>query len=353
MTPRKTIFLILCLSCATVAVGYFLYALHRSEPMLPTPGNVASKPPPSSPTKLKKTAPPTTLQRLLFTSTDRAHRGSLASQPLKSSDPSAIEFYDRMDCLRIDYRGHHGICLRINTKTPGFPTDAVLFDRHFQTKHVIAVDGIVSRARVSPDGRWGAVTVFKKGDSYADARMSTRTKLIDMDQGTPVADLEEFSVWQDSQPFHKQDFNFWGVTFENDNHHFYATLGTGGKTYLIRGDRLTRKAQVITEGVECPSLSPDNTRLAFKKRNPPTSATTWHLAVLELATLKEVDLSETRNIDQQVQWLDNQHILYALSEDEKVIGGGAIDSWIIPADNSGPPKRLFVNTDSPVAYGGS
>ena len=33
------------------------------------------------------------------------------------------------------------------------------------------------------------------------------------------------------------DFNFWGVTFARDSDRFYATLATGGKTYLSQGSR--------------------------------------------------------------------------------------------------------------------
>ena len=45
-----------------------------------------------------------------------------------------------------------------------------------------------------------------------------------------------------------------------------ATLSSGGRHYLIKGSVNGRDARVIHEGVECPSLSPDNHRIAFKKR---------------------------------------------------------------------------------------
>ena len=38
-----------------------------------------------------------------------------------------------------------------------------------------------------------------------------------------------------------------------------------------------------------------------------------HLAVLDLATLQEMLLSESRSVDDQVQWLDDRHILYSLA----------------------------------------
>ena len=61
------------------------------------------------------------------------------------------------------------------------------------------------------------------------------------------------------------DFNFWGVTFARDSNRFYATLRTGDKTFLLEGDVAARRARVIRENAECPSISPDNTRVAYKK----------------------------------------------------------------------------------------
>ncbi len=49
--------------------------------------------------------------------------------------------------------------------------------------------------------------------------------------------------------------------------------------------------QVLRTGVECPSLSPDGTRLAFKKRIAEPSE--WRLAVLDLATLQDTLLNES------------------------------------------------------------
>ena len=53
---------------------------------------------------------------------------------------------------------------------------------------------------MSSDGRYGAVTMFVSGHSYADAgRFSTATTLIDMDAGRKIADLEQFEVTHDGQ----------------------------------------------------------------------------------------------------------------------------------------------------------
>ena len=62
------------------------------------------------------------------------------------------------------------------------------------------------------------------------------------------------------------DFNFWGVTFAADSDTFYATLSSGGVNYLIVGRVTTRRVQVVRADVECPSLSPDGTHIAYKHR---------------------------------------------------------------------------------------
>ena len=66
-----------------------------------------------------------------------------------------------------------------------------------------------------------------------------------MRTGSVLFDLAQLAVTRDGKPFEATDFNFWGVTFTNDERHFYATLGTGGKTYLIEADIATRQATVI------------------------------------------------------------------------------------------------------------
>ena len=73
----------------------------------------------------------------------------------------------------------------------------------------------------------------------------------------------------------------------------------------------TRRARVLHENVECPSISPDNTRVAYKK----WVGDTWQLHVLDLATMRETPLAEKRHIDDQVEWLDDERILYGLGTD--------------------------------------
>ncbi len=130
--------------------------------------------------------------------------------------------------------------------------------------------------------------------------------------------------------------NFWGVTFTRDSDRFYATLATGGNIYLVEGSVRERTLRTIHDDVECPSLSPDETRIAYKKRAGP-GGKRWRLHVLDLTTMREAPLAETRSVDDQVEWLDDRRVLYGLEE----------QIWMAPADGSGSPRRFAERGDSP------
>jgi Tol biopolymer transport system component len=197
--------------------------------------------------------------------------------------------------------------------------------------------------RVSPDGRFAAATVFESGHSYAERGFSTRTTLYDLTGGVSLGDLEQFQTMRDGAPFHAVDFNFWGVTFARDSNMFYATLDTAGVSYLIRGNVQQRTAEVVRPNVECPSLSPDNSRIAFKKRVGARSLGWWQIAVLNLDTLTETILNnESRSVDDQVEWLDDARLVYHLTN-----GSTAADLWAMRVDNSTPPERLLISAYSP------
>ena len=87
---------------------------------------------------------------------------------------------------------------------------------------------------------------------------------------------------------------------------------------------------MIHENVECPSLSPDGTRIAYKHRTGVEDARRGGSTVLDLATMRETPLAETRSVDDQAEWLDDDHVLYGVD--------GAV--YAVPADGSGEPAAL-------------
>jgi WD40 repeat protein len=269
------------------------------------------------------------------------------------SDPGAQRALTSLKCARVAYAGGRGVCVTGGTGGLYRSPQALVFDASFTRLFSIPLQGYPSRAAVSRDGHYGATTNFVGADSYATSGFSTRTYIIDLRTGRIMFDLEKLQVTRDGSPFENANFNFWGVTFAPDNHHFYATLGSGAETYLIEGDVTTETATVLRTGVECPSLSPDGKEIAFKQRNPGTLAT-WRLSVLNLSTMQAHPLAETRNVDDQAAWLNNTTVAYGLAEGSGGSTGNtaglsamsagasiATDTWTVPADGSGHPTLLL------------
>jgi hypothetical protein len=241
-----------------------------------------------------------------------------------------------LTCARVAFAGGTGICMAQSRTFPTPAYQARLFDRNEHVFAKIDVPGTPSRARVSPDGRYAASTTFVGGDAYTNpGQFSTRTRVYDVRARKTIGDLEDFTVTQDGRTIKKQDFNFWGVTFTGEGAKFYATLGTGTHHYLIRGDAQAKTAEVVRDGIECPSLSPDGTRIGFKARvGKPFQ---WRFHVLDLASGKETALPETRSVDDQIAWLDDRTLAYGV--DEQVMQ--------VPADGSAAPRVLLAGATNP------
>jgi hypothetical protein len=267
----------------------------------------------------------------------------LSVAPLDARQP-ADRASAELTCERVSYAAGRGVCLSADR---GFFTtyNAVLFDRTFKATHTIKLDGRPSRTRVSSDGRVAAITVFVTGHSYVGSPFSTKTTILDMATGDELGDLESFTTWRGGDRFKSADFNFWGVTFARDSNVFYASLRTAGMTYLVRGDLGLRKLTVLRENVECPSLSPDNRLIAFKKRVGSDQAP-WRFHVLDLATMTERPVAaEARSIDDQIEWLDDNHVLYAV---RRSLHSSSLDVWAAPIDNSAPARMFLPEAESPI-----
>jgi hypothetical protein len=257
--------------------------------------------------------------------------------------PAGAAYITPLSCERVYFANGRGLCLSVTDEGTIGPEGPVasrwaeVFDADFHVRRRIRLAGAPSRVRVSPDGRYAAATVFDSGHSYADHRFSTRTTIFDLETAAvAIEDLETVETRRDGAVFQARDFNFWGVTFARDGDTFFATLDTAGTSYLVKGRVNERVMYVVHAGVECPSLSPDNTRVAFKRRLGSASRGWWQIAVLELASMKESSLTaETRSVDDQVEWLDDERVAYHITGE-----GTPADLWAVRVDGTGRPERI-------------
>jgi hypothetical protein len=330
-------FLALSVVCLSVAGGYVVHSKARHRALIQAG---TALPAPTSESVAAVQAQPHVLFRNLSTA---AEAGFVAMAPLTAPDgPRLITDHS---CSRVHMAAGHGLCLVEQQDDPFVsPYRARFFGPDLRTVHELPLAGLPSRARVSPDGRFGASTVFVNGDSYATGTFSTRTSLYDMTSGTPLGDLETFAASKDGKRFQSPDFNYWGVTFARRSGRFYATLGTGGHSYLVEGDVAARTVKVLRDGVECPSLSPDGTRIAFKQKvsGGGLLEVKWRLSVLSLDNLQDHPLAEARNVDDQPEWLDDGTVLYSMES----------DIYAVEADGTGAPRLFALRADSPAVLAG-
>lgn len=259
------------------------------------------------------------------------------------SAPDGTRTLSSLHCVRVYAAGGTGVCLTIQQGAVP-KVYAVVLDGALRPVRQVRLAGAPSRARVSASGRMVSWTVFVSGDSYTSTNLSTRTGILDSRTGQVLDNLESFSLILNGRRDHDPSLNYWGVTFTKDDDHFYATVRTGGRTYLIQGSMHDRTLRSLRENVECPSISPDGTRLVFKKAtNDP--ARHWRLTVLDLATMRETPLAETRSIDDQAAWLDDGTVLYGR------VDGAVPDVWAVQADGRGAPRLFLKNAYSPAPIG--
>lgn len=334
MTPRRRLQAFgLIAAAAVAAIGVTLSRARFTPPAGGTRPITGVEAVPAAPAVVRPSPPYVAVRSLA----NDATWGRVALVPLES--PAAPRFVAPLACLRVHIAAGRGVCLATDTSAGSRHLAYILGD-DFLPSATLTLTGPPSRARMSRDGRYAATTVFESGHSYADDAFSTRTTLIDVASGTSLGDLEQFTVIRDGGAFRRLDFNFWGVTFAPESGRFYATLAWSGRPHLVEGDIQRREVRVIAPDVECPSLSPDATRVAFKRRE--AGGFTWRLWTMRLDTLAATPIAgETRSIDDQVEWLDDRRVLYQFPDDS----GNHV--WMVEADTARPAERFIADAWSP------
>jgi hypothetical protein len=327
---RLIVITISAVLCLGFAGGYFIYVRAQGSSALTV-----------SPESATDVASVLAGPHIVFRSSSLgAHYGQLAAVPL--GDPSGARANLGLTCERTYATKTAGACLfakRGVVQTYGITT----LDAQLRPTGTAELAGLPSRVRISADSSLVATTTFVGGHSYAQASFSTET--IIRRNGKSLGNIESWKSTVDGRPLRSVDRNFWGVTFADDDDTFYATAASGNTTWLMRGSLKSKSMISLGTDAECPSISPDQTKIAYKKRLDSNARGVWRLAVLDLHTGKESMLAETRSVDDQVEWLDNSRLLYALSRP----GSEATtsDVWVVPADGTGSTQILIPEASSP------
>jgi hypothetical protein len=332
LRARSILLVAICVVALGVAVAYLLAARHHqrtvAEEESPTvahaaPDDLGSRP------------------RVVFRNmTPGAAYGTISMVPL--ADPTGPRVVSDTPCERVYATSKNLVCL---SSDRGFITTygAHILDNHLHQTQTLPFIGIPSRARLSQDGTLVATTSFTSSDSYASMTFSTRTMITRVD-GQTVGSLEDFTLVHDGGTIQPVDRNYWGVTFAHDVDTFYATVRFSGHTWLVRGSISQRRMVTLHEDAECPSLSPDGRNIVYKQRGDLPRGT-WRLVDYDVATGTVTPLAETRSVDDQVEWLDDGHVLYGLprhgSQPE------IDDVWSVPISGSGTPTRFIREASSP------
>lgn len=265
----------------------------------------------------------------------RAH-GRVAMMPATADGTRHLT---TLRCSRLSYAGGRGLCLTEEERDGAVTNVAYVFDRTFTRGARLELPGVPTRVRVAPAGDIAAVTTYAEEESPEGERLAIESLLIDLRTARAIADLREFHIDVPDGAL-AGPFDFASVAFDRDSDRFFATLSTPSARYVVVGSVRARRLRPIAPDVASEALSPDGTKLIVKRRIGDREF--WELGVLELSSLAARPVDQGgRTVDDQVEWLDDRHLLYHDASD----AGTSI--WVVAADGQSPPRVLVPEAFSP------
>jgi hypothetical protein len=249
-------------------------------------------------------------------------------------------------CLRVHVAADRGVCLSKDDAIISSYT-TIFFDTANPDAEIKSYAGALpSRVRVSPSGTFSSVTAFLTGSSYEDISTDTTTAVTidDIDGNILRRDANQFEVLADDEKYDTFGSQYWGMTFVDEDE-FYVTGFYGDDPEIMHGS--LQDMTVTPTGWEgsCPSVSPDGKTIVFKELRPQGG---FDLVAVDLKSGERWMLGEERSADDQVEWLDDDTILYALHPD----GGNTqtqpeFDIWVLDIAPGSEPALFLPNADSP------
>jgi hypothetical protein len=253
--------------------------------------------------------------------------------------PAIMRVNTGLTCERVHFAGGRGICLSADHSGESRYLASV-FGPDFEPGRPIVLEGAPVYARVSPDGRLAAASFQTSPPTAQQPFAPTQTWLIDALSGELVADLADFVLLRDGAELAEDVVDYWGVSFKSDGDGFFATVRFGGNIYLAEGAVTAAQLTVMSPAVSAPSLSPDESRIAYA-RLVSNLGPTWRFHVFNRDTGQDIELAETKSIDDQMEWLNSDRLIYGL----------ATDIWAVPADGSGQAQPFLFGGLSPAVVG--
>jgi len=258
------------------------------------------------------------------------------------------ELFERK-CMRVHVAADRGVCLSQDESVfaPAFRTEFFDVTQAGLPEVRSYASPLPSRARMTPDGSVASTTGFVSGSSYSDigGEAETIVTIDEVNQRVGLVGLVQFEVLGPDSKYSAADRQFWGVSFVN-NDEFYVTGFFGDEPEVLFGSRTRRTLEPTGYLGSCPSISPDGQHLVFKETLPEGE---YALAVVDLSTGEQWRLGETRSVDDQVEWLDNDTILYAIHPDgdDGTDVQPQFDIWMLDIAPGSEPELFLPAADSP------